>query len=81
MHAIHLMMTLKTQHFMVKILKDRHLEESDKDVEVFPAQLSNINDDELTTHICNFIDPLQESSRFGILSLQIVVEKLGQYNL
>ena len=33
---------------------------------MFPAQLSNINDDELTTHICNFIDPLQESSRFGI---------------
>ena len=51
---------------MVTILKGRHLEESDYNAEVFPAQLSNINDDELTTHIRNFIDPLQESSRFGL---------------
>ena len=51
------------------------LEESDNNVEVFPAQLS----------ISNSIDPLQESSSFGIdiytESLQIVVQKLEQYNL
>lgn len=61
------------------------LEESDNNAEVFPAQLSNINNDELATHISNSIDPLQESSSFGIdiytESLQIVVRKLGQYNL
>ena len=58
------------------------LEESDNNVEVFPTQLSNINNDELTTHISNSIDPLQESSSFGIdiytESLQIVVQKSGQ---
>ena len=61
------------------------LEESDNTVEVFPAQLSNINNDELATHISNSIDPLQESSSFGIdiytESLQIVMQKLEQYNL
>ena len=42
------------------------LEESDNNVEVFPAQLSNINNDELPTHTSDSIDPLQESSSFGI---------------
>ena len=60
-------------------------EESDNNVEVFPAQLSNINNDELTTHLSNSIDPLQESSSFGIdiytQSLEVVVQKLEQYNL
>jgi len=61
------------------------LEVPDNNVEVFPAQLSNINNDELATHISNSIDPLQVSSSFGIdiytESLQIVEQKLGQYNL
>ena len=61
------------------------LEESDDNVEVLPAQLSNINNDELATQISNSIDPFQESSSFGIYicteSLQIGVQKLGQYNL
>ena len=61
------------------------LAESDNNVEVFPAQLSNINHDELKTYLCNSVDPLQESSSFGIdiyaEALQIVVQKLEQYNL
>ena len=63
---------------MVKILKDRHLEKSDNNVQVFPARLSHINNDELTTHICKSTDPLQESSSFGVdiynESLHIVQE-------
>ena len=60
------------------------LEESDNNVEVFPTQLLNINNDELTTHISNSIDPLEESSSFVIdiysntESLQTEVQKLGQ---
>ena len=52
---------------MVKILKDRHLLKNLTTTEVFPSQLSNINNDELASHISiNSIDPLQESSRFGV---------------
>ena len=61
------------------------LEDSDDNVERFPAQLSNINNDELATQISNSIDPFQASSSFGIdiytESLQIQVQKFGQYNL
>ena len=80
-----LMITLKTYHFMVKILKDRHLFKNLTTTLRCSLRLSNINKYELTTHISNSVDPLQESSSFGIdiytESLQIVVQKLGQYNL
>ena len=41
-------------------------EESNNNVEVFPAQLSNTNTDELTVDLTNAVDPLEESSCFGI---------------
>ena len=71
---------------MVRIPKGQTpLEESDNNVEVFPAQVLNINNHELTTHLSNLIDPLQGSSNFGMDiyagALQIVVQKLGQLNL
>ena len=60
------------------------LEESNNNVEVFPAQLSNVNTDELTADLTNAVDSLQESSCFGIdiyaQALEIVVQKLEQYN-
>ena len=60
------------------------LEESNNNVEVFPAQLSNVNTDELIADLTNAIDSLQESSCFGIdiyvQALEIVVQKLEQYN-
>ena len=60
------------------------LEESNNNVEVFPAQLSNVNTDDLTAELTNVLDPLQESSCFGVdvyaQALEIVVQKLEQYN-
>ena len=42
------------------------LEESNNNVEVFPAQLSNVNTDDLTAELANVVDPLEESSCFGV---------------
>ena len=42
------------------------VEESNNIVEVFPAQLSNVNTDDLTAELTNVVDPLQESSCFGV---------------
>ena len=44
------------------------LQEGANNFEVFSAQLSNINNDELTTHISDTIDPLQESRHLYRLS-------------
>ena len=41
-------------------------QESDNNVEVSPAQLPNVSNGELTAYLCNSIDPLKESSSFGI---------------
>ena len=41
-------------------------EESDNNVEVSSAQLPNVSNCELTAYLCSSIDPLQESSSFGI---------------
>ncbi|XP_068731183.1 uncharacterized protein [Montipora capricornis] len=60
-------------------------EESDNNVEVSPAQLPNVSNGELTAYLCNSIDPLQESSSFGIdiyaETLRIIVQRLEEYNL
>ena len=54
------------------------LEESDDNVELFPAQPLNINNDKLANQISNSTDPFQESSSFSIdiytESLQIEVQ-------
>ena len=71
---------------MERIQKDRHpSRKSDNNVEVSPAQLPNASNDELTAYLCNSIDPLQESSSFGIdiyaETLTIIVQRLEEYNL
>ena len=41
-------------------------EESNNNVEVFPAQLPSNNTDELMAYLSAAVDPLQESSSFGV---------------
>ena len=57
-------------------------EESDNNVEVFPAQLPSNNTDELVAYLSAAVDPLQESSSFGVdiyaKALEIIVQKLEQ---
>ena len=57
-------------------------EESNNNVEVFPAQLPSNNTDELVAYSTTAVDPSQESSSFGVdinaKALEIVVHKLEQ---
>ena len=57
-------------------------EESNNNVEVFPAQLPSNNTDERVAYLTTAGDPLQESSRFGVdlyaKALEIIVQKLEQ---
>ncbi|CAH3187569.1 unnamed protein product, partial [Porites lobata] len=57
-------------------------EESNNNVEVLPAQLPSNNTDELVACLTTAIDPLQESSSFGVdiyaKALEIIVHKLEQ---
>ena len=58
-------------------------EQSDNNVEVSPAQISNVTT-ELTNHLSNSVNPLQESSCFGVdvyvQALEIVVQTLEAYS-
>ena len=58
-------------------------EESDNNVEVSPAQISNVTT-EVTNHLSNSVNPLEESSCFGVdvyvQALEIVVQTLEAYS-
>ena len=52
-------MTPRTKFYGEDLEEPMSLEESNTNVEVFPAQLSNLNTDDLTAELTNVVDPLQ----------------------